>query len=424
MRLGMEGHQVKYYIKNKDEKNNLDGLIEKIDNWRQAAHWADYTIMDHTNMPEIGSFLSKAKIPTFGMGRKDGKIGSKQVQGFDVQNFLEKDRKAAKELMKSLKIGEESECLEFSDVSEALKHLKDHKVAHVIKPEMIGGDSSATYVGAKEDGSDSVGWLETLRYRPGGKVNKIAIEERIQGVEVATSGWFNGKEFIGRPNVNFEHKKLAAGNIGPNTGEMGTAMFYDQKESKLFKDTTAKMAETLAAFDFRGQCDINCIVNKDGIFPLEFTMRLGYPSIYIEQENHESPWGEFLGAIAKGEKYDLKVNDDWAIGAIMVGNGFPCFEEGYKLSNGLPIFGLNEKSIEHLHFYNVRYEDKRFLTNGCLPLIATAHGKTLQEAQDMLYKQVIPPVYFPDVFYRPDIGDRVHEDLKKLESYGYKFDRV
>jgi len=36
-------------------------------------------------------------------------------------------------------------------------------------------------------------------------------------VEVAVGDFFNGTEFIEPINVNFEHKKLFPGNLGPST---------------------------------------------------------------------------------------------------------------------------------------------------------------------------------------------------------------
>ena len=46
-------------------------------------------------------------------------------------------------------------------------------------------------------------------------------------------------------NVNFEHKKLFPGNIGPSTGEMGTAMFWSGP-NRLFNSTLKKMEAKLA----------------------------------------------------------------------------------------------------------------------------------------------------------------------------------
>lgn len=426
LRIGLEGNKVKYYVHDaKTEEHNLEGLIEKSNNWRKEVGTSDFVILDSSGMSDVTNFILKSGRPAFGMARKDGKIGKQIIKAHEFHTTIEKDRNLAKELMKSLKIGEKTESLEFKDIPSALEHLKSHRVAHAIKPEMTGIDSQHTYVGEKENGMDSIGWLETLPDRPEiGKIKRIEIEEKIQGVEVACSIWFNGKDFIGPPNINFEHKKIAAGGLGFNTGEMGTLMFYDchgDRNDKLFMETIYKMGDILADFDYRGQLDINCIVNKDGIFPLEFTPRLGYPSIYIEQELHESPWGDFMGAIASGSKFDLKVSDKWAIGALLVGEGFPFWKEGHKRVDGLPIFGLTEENIKHFHMYNTIFKDNRFLASGCLPLIATSTGESIKKSQEYLYDKIIPQVFFPGMYYRNDIGNRTESDIVKLKEFGYEF---
>ncbi len=45
-----------------------------------------------------------------------------------------------------------------------------------------------------------------------------------------------------------------------------------------------------------GYIDVNCIVNSNGIYPLEFTARFGYPTISIQQEGLLTPMGELLQA--------------------------------------------------------------------------------------------------------------------------------
>ena len=45
--------------------------------------------------------------------------------------------------------------------------------------------------------------------------------------------------------VNFEHKKLFPGDIGPPTGEMGTSMFWSEP-NRLFNATLKKMEAKLA----------------------------------------------------------------------------------------------------------------------------------------------------------------------------------
>lgn len=425
LRLEMEGHKVKYHVVEQDEASNLDGLIEKEKNWRAGVGWSDFCVLDDTGMDDIAAFILKSSKPAFGLARKDGKIGAKVISASSFATTLEKGRSFSHGIMKSLKIGRSTESLQFSSIPDAIKHLKTHQVPHVVKPEVQGSGSEKTYVGHFDDNSDAIGWLETLPERPNaGKIKKIELEERIKGVEVAASGWFNGKKFVGRPNINFEHKRIATGEIGFNTGEMGTGMFYGDESNKLYQETVCKMAPLLADFDYRGQIDINCIVNEKGVFPLEFTPRLGYPSSYIEQELHDTPWGEFLHALASGEDIQPKYKPDWALGVLLVGEGYPFWDEGCKRSKGLIVQGLKPENIEHLHLYHVQHRHDRFVTAGCLPLVATGRGKTIKEAQGQVYKEVIPKVFFPGVYWRTDIGDRIPEDLRKLEEWGYDMGRI
>ena len=62
----------------------------------------------------------------------------------------------------------------------------------------------------------------------------------------------------------------------------------------LFNATLQKMEPVLAREGYVGAIDLNCIVNGNGIYPLEFTARFGYPTIFIMQEAMITPIGEFL----------------------------------------------------------------------------------------------------------------------------------
>lgn len=434
LRLAMEGNDVRFHIKEKGMKN-LDGLINKDDNWRSGINWADLVVFDDTGLDEYTAYVLKSGKPSFGMGHsnKNFSIHGASFAGHKFAGELEKNRNMSQEVMSDLGIGEEIESLCFTDIPQAVAHLKQHKVPHVIKPELHGSGSEKTYVGKLASNEDAIGWLETLPTRPGGgKVKKIEVEERKEGVEVACSSWFNGKDWIGPVNINFEHKLVCASKdgkgLGFNTGEMGTLMFYDDrpvKENKIFQETLEKMGKWLTQFDYRGQMDINCIVNEDGVWPLEFTPRLGYPSSYIEDELQMTPWGDLFKAIGSGNKIDNKVSHDWAMGVVLVGEGYPFWDEGHKRMDQMPILGLNEGNIEHLHPYDVMFEgkSKRMVATGCYPITATSRAKTVKEVQRKVYEEIIPGVYFPGMFYRHDIGDRVVDNLSRLKEYGYDMGR-
>lgn len=106
------------------------------------------------------------------------------------------------------------------------------------------------------------------------------LQRRVEGVEIAIVAFFNGTEFIEPVTFNFEHKKLFPGNIGPQTGEMGTSMFWARR-NRVFEETLGRHEHWLADEGYVGSIDLNCIVNENGIYPLEFTPRFGYPCLLI-----------------------------------------------------------------------------------------------------------------------------------------------
>src|SRR5262249_55739225 len=145
------------------------------------------------------------------------------------------------------------------------------------------------------------------------RIREFQLQRRIMGVEIAAGAFFNGKEFIYPICVNFEHKKLFGGDIGPSTGEMGTAMFWSEP-NKVFNATLKKMAPRLQAEGYVGYIDVNCIVNNNGIYPLEFTSRFGYPTISIQQEGLLMPIGELLFKMAEGTLSRLRARSGFQVG--------------------------------------------------------------------------------------------------------------
>ena len=101
------------------------------------------------------------------------------------------------------------------------------------------------FVGEEDDGQDVIRMLEAYKKALSEEIKVFQLQRRVTGVEVAVGGFFNGKNFIYPINVNFEHKKLFPGDIGPPTGEMGTSMFWSGP-NQLFNQTLLKMEPVLA----------------------------------------------------------------------------------------------------------------------------------------------------------------------------------
>lgn len=428
LRMQMEGTKVHTYVKDTTWGPDVyKGIIELSDTWSSALPKSDFAFFDsNSDLSEIKRAIWQSKKPAIGIShsRKPITICGKTVQPWDFPLATEVDRKWGHKLLEYFKIGNKMPNWEFTKIPEAVKHIKENPKAYVLKVEG-SADSDLTYVGITEDGEDILKYMDTLSERPDIKgIKKIILEEKKKGIEIATSAYFNGKDFYAR-DINFEHKLFATGNendnfygLGFNTGEQGTCMRFVECH-RLFTETVEKMGDFLKDIDFRGQIDINGILNDEGYWPVEFTIRVGVPAFMIEME-FERNWSEFLYAIASGEKATVKPSNDWALGVVMCGQGYPFYEDvGSKKSFMLPVLGVTEAKLKHLHFLHVLLKGDDLYTMNAYIGCATGKGKTLENAQETVYNKLLKDIKIPGLYYRTDIGKRVEVQMEELNRFGY-----
>jgi|SRR3989344_1309727 len=401
-----EGHQVKFYIKNKEYKEVGDGLVEKVDDWKKEVEWADIIVFDDV----------------LGMGEKADQVrkqGKLVVGGTAYTDKLEDDRSFGQEEMKKVGIPI-LPYKEFKSFDEAIKYVKENPGRYVIKPsgeaESIKG---LLFIGEEEDGRDVIEVLQDYQQAWEKKIPVFQLQKRVTGVEIGVGAFFNGKEFAYPINVNFEHKKLFPGNIGPSTGEMGTSMFWSGP-NRIFNQTLKKMESKLTEEKYVGYIDLNCIVNNYGIYPLEFTARFGYPTISIQQDSMITPIGEFLYELAEGSLNKFKVKSGFHIGVRIVVPPFPFHDKetfNVKSKDSVIFF---KKPIEGVHPEDVKKIENQWVVTGNsgVVLIVCSSGQSMKQAQANVYNK-IKNINIPHMYYRDDIGERWFEDSDKLHSWGF-----
>lgn len=408
-RMILDGHQVRVWIEDEKCRDNGDGLVPKVADWKGSAAWAQLAVFDYNSkgLAEVYKQL-RPSVPCFG--------------GSPFAFQLEDDRAFARQIMTraGLPVLESNT---FRTLKEAHAHLREHKVAHVVKPMGVKVDKHHLVIGSREDNADALAQVERLM-DSGLPVDAVEVEERKRGVEVGLSGWFNGRDWLGPVNLNFEHKRSHDREIGYLTGECGTLCRYvDAAEVPLFAETLDRLKPLLKAADYRGQMDVNMIVGRDPetherfVAPLELTPRLGYPAWALEDELHVTPWADLLGACARGEKRDVQVRYDWAVGVVLCAFGFPFADKVETASKGLVVDGLTEENLDHVHPMNLKLDKKgRFaVSSGAgYVLVATGRGESIDAAKGRAYSN-LGALTLPNGFHRWDIGDKVHpwelEDL-------------
>jgi len=386
-----EGHNVKYFIDSKDEKAVADGFVPKTDDWEKDVEWADVIVFDDV----LGQGEKAQKL------RQQGKL---VVGGTPYTDKLEDDRGFGQNELKKAGvpiIPQEN----FTSFDKAIEYVKQNPNKYVIKPSGEAQNvKQLLFVGEEEDGKDILHMLEDYKATWSNRIKEFQLQRKINGVEVAVGAFFNGYEFMQPINVNFEHKKLFPGNIGPSTGEMGTSMFFSEP-NRIFSATLKKMESVLRREKYVGYIDINCIVNNNGIYPLEFTSRFGYPTISIQQEGLLMPMGEFLHGMAEGTLSKFKAR-----------SGFQVFETYSKDA----VIMFKKPDFAGIHIEDIRKFNNEWLVTSIkgVALIVVGLGQTMKQAQAQAYNR-IENIMIPNMYYRKDIGDRWFEDSDKLHNWGY-----
>jgi phosphoribosylamine---glycine ligase len=402
-----EGHEAKLWIQNAEERGIAEGFVPKTDDWRREVDWADVVVFD--DVLGMGALAAELR------GR-----GKPVVGGSPYTDRLEDDRAFGQQELKSVGVSiipHEN----FTSFDEAVKYVEGNPNRYVIKP---SGEAQnikrLLFVGEEDDGRDIIQVLQDYKRAWSDKVKEFQLQRRIMGVEVAVGAFFNGKEFVTPVCVNFEHKKLFPGDIGPPTGEMGTSMFWSEP-NRLFNATLKKMEAKLAEARYIGYIDINCIVNNYGIYPLEFTSRFGYPCVSIQQEGLLTPMGDLLRELAAGAITRLRARSGFQIGVRIVVPPFPYNDpETLENTSKDSVILFKTPSREGIHIEDVRAEDGEWLVTGTsgVVLIVCGAGPTMKQAQRQAYNRV-RNIMIPHMYYRDDIGERWYEDSDRLHAWGY-----
>lgn len=406
-----EGHEVKAYIRNgsEAEKDIYSGFIEKVDKWEDHADWADIIVFDDVGFGKIADDL-----------RKKGKL---VVGGSEYTDRLEEDREFGQTEME--KVGMlVLPHWDFADFDSAIKFLQEKPGRYVFKPNYITGGEDLhdlLFLGEEEDGKDLLEIIDSNKKFLETKIKSFQLQKFASGVEVAVGAFFNGEDFTYPINVNFEHKRLFPGEIGPFTGEMGTSMFWS-KPNQIFQGTLMKIKDKLKESGYVGYIDVNCIANGRGIYPLEFTSRFGYPTINIQMEGILTPMGEFLYRLANHESFELRTKRGFQIGVVVALTPYitnsPQDISTYRDLSVL--FRYPNPGLEGIHLGDVKMADNQLRVAGVSGyiLIVTGSGQTVEEARRQCYNRV-KNIRLQNMFYRVDIGNRWYQDSDKLQMWGY-----
>lgn len=399
LRLMRAGHEVKVFIEDEDGASVLEGMVDRVPDWRAELDWIrdagrdGVIVFETTGYGEIADDLR---------GQDFSVIG-----GSAFGDRLEDDRAFGQDAMRKAGL-RVTETHGFEDFQAGIDFVRSRPGRYVFK--ISGGDYAPghTFVSDLEDGRDLIALLEGQRESWGDEKPPFILMPALTGVEIGTGAYFNGQRFLRPACLDWEHKRFFTGDLGEMTGEMGTLVTYRDSDA-LFEATLGKLEGVLRDAGHVGYVNINTIVNEDGIFPLEFTCRFGYPGFAILEPLQAGGWDDVFRRMLDPESRDFPTEDGYCVGVVVTIPPFPHKSDNFQ-TDGLPILFRKEPTEEdwrNMHLSDVAMRDGALVTSGSAgyTMVVTGTGERVEDAQADAYGRV-RNVVVPKMRYRIDIGDR------------------
>jgi len=358
LRLRMEGNDVAVWIREGRAKSNYDGLLAKPKKWDEFLDASTIVIFDSS-----------------GGGRTADRLrarGHFVFAGSTFADSLELDRTIALDFMSQAGI-RTPESKTFRSWEKAKAYVKERDSRLVFKASGDTGNYLGSYV--SYDAQDLIEMLDHFAEVTSGRGKpEFILQDFVEGTEISTEGWFNGREFMTPWNHTLERKQLMNEGLGPSGGCAGNLVWIEREVNHVIETGIARMAPILADHEYVGPIDLNSVVNEDGVWGLEFTPRFGYDALPALLELVEGGIGPVIAAMARLEfPSDLPLANRKAAGLRVSIPPYPS--EHFHPDEGIPVRGLTREDRDHLYFFDVKLDDKnRLVSTSAFGAVVTVTG--------------------------------------------------
>jgi phosphoribosylamine--glycine ligase len=297
----------------------------------------------------------------------------------------------------------------FTDFTAAKDYIHTQTFPLVIKASGLAAGKGVVIAQNEDEALASA--QEMLSGKPFGSAgHEIVIEEFLQGEEASFIVMVDGEHVLPLASSQ-DHKARDNGDQGPNTGGMGAyspaPVLTPDLEAKAMAQVILPTVKGMAqeGSPFTGFLYAGLMISPENeIKVLEFNCRLGDPETQPLMLRLKSDLVRLCQA-ALAKQLD-QVVCDWdprpALGVVLAAGGYPS-----EYKKGVPIQGLEQHtSLEQKVFQaGTAQVGKHIVTMGGRVLCAAALGSDLAAAQTHAY-ELVKKLYWPDMYYRTDIGYR------------------
>lgn len=297
--------------------------------------------------------------------------------------------------------------VEVNNYDQSIKALDNFSYPLVIKADGLAAGKGVVIVNDEKEAKETLKAMLVDNYLSGaGK--KVVIEEFLKGFECSLLCFTDGESIIPMVSAK-DHKQIFDGNLGPNTGGMGTVspnpFIIDEMDEILKNEILTPFLEGLKKenIDYRGVVFIGLMIENNKPKVLEFNVRFGDPETQSILLRLDTDLFEIMQACSERKLKNIEINwkEEHAGCLVLASKGYPS-----SYPKGLEIKNLDMVDNDIIIFHaGTAIKDNKLVTSGGRVLNICALGKDLNDVRKKIYKAA-NIIDFEGKQYRSDIGLR------------------
>ncbi len=311
----------------------------------------------------------------------------------------------------------------FQDEQQALEYLSSRPGPTVVKADGLAAGKGVMLCRTATEAFAAVRRCMTEdAFGAAGKT--VVIEEFLTGQEVSVFAFTDG-ETISPLVAACDYKQVGDGDVGPNTGGMGSftppEYWNEDLAEEVERTVIAPVLRLLAGrgTPYRGVLYAGLMLTKQGIRTLEFNCRFGDPEAQVILPLLASDPLEVMLACSQGTLDQVSViwQSRAHVGVVMTSGGYPG-----EYRTGCRIAGLETEIPNSIVFHagtRLTVESPAgpkkpevVVTSGGRVLTVVGWGDNLADARSNAYRR-LKTIHFDGCYYRKDIGG---QDIGEIPS--------
>ncbi|GAB6928826.1 phosphoribosylamine--glycine ligase [Paenibacillus sp. JCM 10914] len=279
----------------------------------------------------------------------------------------------------------------FDNYEDALAYLRQQGAPIVVKADGLAAGKGVTVARTLEEAEQALSDIMQSKVF-GDAGSRVVIEEFMEGQEMSILAFVDG-ETVKPMSAAQDHKPAYDGDLGPNTGGMGTysplphipSSIIDEAIETIIKPTAKAMVAE--GRPFRGVLFAGLMITPDGRpKTIEFNARFGDPEAQVVLPRLKTDLLEVFLAAVDGTLAELELewSDEAAVCVILASGGYPA-----SYPKGIAISGLEDEQDGTVVFHagTARDADGTWRTNGGRVLGVVGLGPDIASARDKAYER-------------------------------------